>query len=94
MKDLQIIKFKGLRFQFVEDCGLQLLENNNNVCWIESTEETQIRHNLSELLDEIEWNNDIKTVNCGASSTGIGTLIQVLENNEEIAEYVLEHMGE
>ena len=92
MKDLQIIKFEGLRFQYVEDCGLQLLELNNECTGIESFEETKTRHNLSELLDEIKWNNDIKTVNCGSDSTG--TLIKVLENNEEIAEYVLEHMEE
>ena len=93
MKNLQIIRFKDLRFQFVEDCGLQLLENNNNnVCWIESSKETKIRHHLIDIIDQIEWNNNIKTVNCGSDSTE--TLIKVLENNEEIAEYVLEHMGE
>ena len=50
MKNLQIIKFEGLRFQFVEDCGLQLLENNNECTGVESSEETKIRHHLIDLL--------------------------------------------
>ena len=93
MKNLQIIRFEGLRIRFIEDCGFQLLKNNK-VCWSESTEETQIRYKLVDIIDQIEWNNDIKTVNCGSDSTGTGTLIQVFENGEEISEYVLEHMGE
>ena len=92
MKDLQIIKFEGLRFQFCEGCGFELLELNNVCTGIESSEETQIKHKLSFIIDKIECNNEIETVNCGSDSTG--TLIQILENGEEIAEYVLEYMGE
>ena len=50
MKNLQIIKFKGLRFQYVEGCGLQLLELNNECIGIESFKETEIRHHLIKLL--------------------------------------------
>ena len=94
MKNLQIIKFEGLRFQFCEGCGLELLENNNACTGIESYEETKIKHKLIDIIDQIEWNNEIETINCGTSATGIGTLIQVLKNGKEISEYVLEYMGD
>ena len=50
MKNLQIIRFEGLRFQYVEGCGFQLLENNNECTGIENFEETKIRRHLIKLL--------------------------------------------
>ena len=94
MKDLQIIRFEGLRFQFCEGCGLELLENNNSCTGIESYEETKTKHKLNNIIDQIKCNNEIETFNCGESSNGIGTLIQVLKNGKEISEYVLEYMGD
>ena len=89
MKNGTKIMFNNLEFMVIENCGLQLMEEDGEAAYTESAQETTSRKELEKILDRIETDNSIETVNCGSSSNYFGELVQVLEDGEEIAEFVI-----
>ena len=53
MKNLTEFMYRGIHFQYIEDCGLQILENGEAI-GIESSEETMIRKEAEMLLEKEE----------------------------------------
>jgi len=53
MKNLTEFMYRGIHFQYIEDCGLQILENGEPV-GVESFEETKIRKEAEMLLEKEE----------------------------------------
>jgi hypothetical protein len=52
MKNMDIFKFKGITFQYVQGCGLAIVEEDGSHAAIESMEESVIRKEALLLLEE------------------------------------------
>ena len=54
MKDLEKFSYKGIDFQFVDGCGLAIVEEDGGHATTESFEEIEVRKELNNLMDKLQ----------------------------------------